>query len=182
LHPVNSKHVVNDKELLLVHVTHFNKLMWDNNGVDTLVIEHGVTDPGAIYTGKLERGIVVINNLPRRGRMLGYDLFREVRQDVPLDLAGMGSEEIGLGEVLHPQLPTFIKDYRFFFNPIRYTSLGLAVCEALMAGLPVVALATTEISSVIKDGVNGFIHTDPAYLIRKMKRLLTDPVYACEIG
>ena len=46
--------------------------------------------------------------------------------------------------------------YRFFFNPIRYTSLGLAVFEAMMVGLPIVGLATTETRRG-RDGVSGFV-------------------------
>jgi len=94
----------------------------------------------------------------------------------------MGTGNWGLGEVLHPQLPAFQSQYRFFFNPIRYTSLGLAVCEAMMMGIPVVGLATTELSAVIKDGENGFIHTDVDYLIEKMQQLLADPALAATIG
>src|SRR5215210_4213819 len=29
-HPTDSQHVVDDPSVLLVHVTHFNRLMWDN--------------------------------------------------------------------------------------------------------------------------------------------------------
>jgi glycosyltransferase involved in cell wall biosynthesis len=156
--------------------------MWDNNNTATRVIEHGVTVPKAIYSGHLNKGIVVINNLPTRGRLLGLDVFLEARRHVPLDLVGMGTGELGLGEVLHPQLPDFQGRYRFFFNPIRYTSLGLAVCEAMMMGMPVVGLATTELSAVIDNGYSGFIHTDVNYLIEKMELLIKDPELAKEIG
>jgi glycosyltransferase involved in cell wall biosynthesis len=181
-HPTDTRHIINNPDVILVHVTHFNKLMWDNNNTPTRVIEHGVTVPKAIYSGQLNKGIVVINNLPSRGRLLGLDVFLEARQQVPLDLVGMGTGELGLGEVLHPQLPEFQSRYRFFFNPIRYTSLGLAVCEAMMMGMPVVGLATTELSAVINNGYSGFIHTDINYLIEKMKLLIKDPVLAKEIG
>jgi glycosyltransferase involved in cell wall biosynthesis len=181
-HPTDTRHIINNPDVILVHVTHFNKLMWDNNNTPTRVIEHGVTVPKAIYSGQLNKGIVVINNLPSRGRLLGLDVFLEARQQVPLDLVGMGTGELGLGEVLHPQLPEFQSRYRFFFNPIRYTSLGLAVCEAMMMGMPVVGLATTELSAVIDNGYSGFIHTDINYLIEKMKLLIKDPVLAKEIG
>jgi glycosyltransferase involved in cell wall biosynthesis len=130
----------------------------------------------------MSKGLVVINNLPDRGRLLGFDIFQEVKKQVPLDLVGMGTGDWGLGEVLHPQLPKFQSRYRFFFNPIRYTSLGLAVCEAMMMGMPVVGLATTELSSVIDNGYSGFIHTDVNYLIDKMKLLLEDPETAQDIG
>ncbi|WP_345955332.1 glycosyltransferase family 4 protein [Mucilaginibacter sp. PAMB04168] len=181
-HPTDTKHAVNDPNVNLVHVTHFNKLMWDCGETPTTVIEHGVTAPDALYTGEKARGIVVINNLPLRGRLLGLDIFLKVREHVPIDLVGMGTGDLGLGEVLHPQLPEFISQYRFFFNPIRYTSLGLAVCEALMQGIPVVGLATTELSAVIDNGHSGFIHTDVNYLIDKMNLLLEDAELARQIG
>lgn len=182
MHPTDTSHIINDSNITLVHVTHFNRLMWNNNNTPTHVIEHGVTSPEIPYSGTIEKGIVVINNLPRRGRLIGLDVFNEVRKHVPLDLAGMGSEELGLGEVLHPKLPAFISQYRFFFNPIRYTSLGLSICEAMMLGIPVVGLATTELSTVIQNGVNGFIHTDINYLINQMKLLLHDRELAARIG
>jgi glycosyltransferase involved in cell wall biosynthesis len=181
-HPTDTRHIVKDPSITLVHVTHFNKLMWDNNEVPAIVIEHGVMQPDATYTGKLDKGIVVINNLPSRGRLLGLDVFLEVRKHIPLDLVGMGTGELGLGEVLHPQLPQFMSPYRFFFNPIRYTSLGLAVCEAMMMGIPVVGLATTELATVIENGRSGYVHTDINYLIDQMKLLLRDAEHATQLG
>jgi glycosyltransferase involved in cell wall biosynthesis len=91
----------------------------------------------------------------------------------------MGSRELGgLGEIPNPDLPAFTARYRFFFNPIRYTSMGLSVCEALMAGLPVVGLATTEMAVNIPNDVAGYVHTDVDFLIRQMRRLLEDRVLA----
>jgi glycosyltransferase involved in cell wall biosynthesis len=181
--PVDTLHPVTAADVLVVHVTHFNRLMWDNGHSLTRVVEHGVVDPGYRYGGELERGLVVVNNIARRGRRLGLDVFDRARSEVPLDLVGMGADEAGgLGEVLHGELAPFSARYRFFFNPIRYTSLGLAVLEAMMAGLPIVALATTEMVTVIKDGVNGFIDTNPDALVSSMKQLLRDPDKARRLG
>jgi hypothetical protein len=139
--PTDTKHFVYDENVTLVPVTHFNKLMWDNGSTPTHVIDHGIIVPDVSYSGELERGIVVINNVKERGRRLGLDVFERVREHVPIDLIGMDTLKIGgLGEILHPQLPSFISQYRFFFNPIRYTSLGLAVLEAMMTGMPESAL------------------------------------------
>jgi len=181
--PTDTRHVVNDPNVTLVHVTHFNDLMWDCGETPTRVIDHGVIAPAADYTGKFEKGIVVINNLKERGRRLGLDVFLEVRKHVPLDLIGMDTKKIGgLGEILHPDLPDFIKDYRFMFNPIRYTSLGLAVLEAMMVGLPVAGLATTEMVTVIRDGHSGILHTNVDHLISGMRKLLEDKDLARRLG
>ncbi len=181
--PVDTLHVVRDAQVLVVHCTAFNRLMWDNGDVPTRVIEHGVIAPRAAYTGELEKGLVVINHIARRGRRLGFDIYRKAKAVVPLDLVGMGAQEAaGIGEVLHAELAAFAARYRFLFNPIRYTSLGLAVIEAMMIGMPVVALATTEMVTVVRDGVNGFIDTDAQKLIARMKLLLADRSLAASLG
>jgi glycosyltransferase involved in cell wall biosynthesis len=126
---------------------------------------------------------VVVNHLRRRGRRLGADVFERVRDEVPLDLVGMDAESLGgLGEVAPGDLARFEARYRFFFNPIRYTSLGLAVIEAMMIGLPIVGLATTEMATVVEDGVSGFVSTDVGRLIGPMHELLADPEAARRLG
>lgn len=182
--PTDTRHVVDDPEMLLVHVTHFNNLMWDNNRTPSVVIEHGVTVPeDVLYTGKKNKGIVVINNLLSRGRRLGSDVFQQMRKEVPLDLVGMGSTDAaGLGEVPHTELPAFEANYRFFFNPIRYTSLGLSVCEAMMIGMPVVGLATTEMTTTITSGENGYISNNFDELVEIMDELIANPQKARQIG
>src|SRR4051794_34119615 len=130
-HPTNTRHPVQDPDALIVHVTHFNDLMWDNGVTPTRVVEHGVlVPPRTRYDGSLDRGIVVVNNMRKRGRRLGADLYLEARDHVPLDLIGMDASAMGgLGEVVNVEVPDFIAKYRFFFHTCRYTSLGLAACE-----------------------------------------------------
>lgn len=183
-HPTDMRHPVDDPNVLLVHVTHFNALMWNSGRTPVRVIEHGVMVPdGVSYRGGRERGIVVVNDIAKRGRRLGGDVYAAVRDKVPLDLVGMGAEDIGgLGEVQHAQLPNFVADYRFFFNPIRYTSLGLAVIETMMVGVPVVALATTEMATVIENGRSGYADTNIGNLIAHMQELLRDPELARTLG
>lgn len=182
--PTDTKHVVDNPEMLLVHVTHFNNLMWDNNHTPSSVIEHGVmVDKNVQYTGELNKGIVVINGIVKRGRRLGYDVFKKVREKIPLDIVGMFSEDAGgLGEINNRELSSFIAKYRFFFNPIRYTSLGLSVCEAMMTGMPVVSLATTEMAVTVKNDFSGYVHTDVDFLIDKMQLLLDNRDKAIELG
>ncbi|SFN79751.1 Glycosyl transferases group 1 [Nitrosospira briensis] len=183
-HPTNTKHWVDDPAMLLVHVTDFNRLMWDNNRTPAIVIDHGVIVPDdVIYTGEYPKGVVVVNNIRKRGRRLGLDVFEKIREQIPLDLVGMGATELGgLGEVPHDKLPAFVAKYRFFFNPIRYTSLGLSVCEAMMAGLPMVGLATTEMVTAVENGKTGYVETDADKLIERMRYLIDNPGHAKELS
>lgn len=184
--PNDALHPVQDPEALLVHVTPFNALMWDSGVTPHAVVEHGVKvpDDAPAWTGETERAVTVVNNLWRRGRRLGPDVFERVAAEVPVDLAGMngGRHDRWLGDVplaaLHRRLPA----YRAFFNPIRYTSLGLAVCEAMALGLPVVGLATTELATAVRSGVNGYVDTDPRRLVIHLRRLLQDRDEAAELS
>ena len=183
-HPTNTQHWAQDPQMLLVHVTHFNALMWDNGVTPSRVIEHGVKPLVDVrWHGRDESGLVVVNNLERRGRRLGLDVYREAASQVPLTLVGMSSEQCGgIGEVPHHMLPERMAAHRFFFNPIRYTSLGLAVIEAMRVGAPVVGLATTELASVIRSGVNGVVDTRIDTLVDAMRQLIADPAEAKRLG
>ena len=182
--PTDTHHVVDDPSVLLVHVTHFNQLMWNSNRTPSCAIDHGVlVPPDTAYSGEIPRGIVVVNDLRTRGRRLGADIFEQVRKRVPLDLVGMDAKSMGgLGEISHEDLPRLVARYRFFFHPIRYTSLGLALCEAMMLGVPIVGLATTELSTVIKNGYSGYIDTDIDRLVEHMQALIDDPTLAHRLG
>lgn len=183
-HPTNTRHPVDDPDILLVHVTHFNDLMWDNGRSPTRVIEHGVIVPEEVrYSGELDRGVVVVNGLSSRRRLRGADVFERVCEQIPIDLVGMEAEELGgLGALGYDQLHAFEARYRFFFNPIRYTSLGLAVCEAMMIGMPVIGLATTEMVTAVENNVSGYVSTDVSRLIEAMHYLLANPAEAQRLG
>ena len=182
--PTETPHHVDDPEILLVHVTNFNRLMWDNGRTPTRVIDHGVLIPEtARYTGEIERGLVIINNLRSRGRRLGLDIFESVRKEIPLDLVGIHADELGgVASLAHRELLDLEGHYRFLFNPIRYTSLGLAVCEAMMVGLPIIGLATTEMVTAVENGVSGYLDTNVSRLVEHMHSLLSNPLEAHRLG
>jgi len=183
-HPTNTVHPVTDPAMMIVHVTHYNALMWDCGRVPTRVIEHGVVvPPEARYTGELARGVAVINHLERRGRRLGADVFARWRDVVPMDLFGMAAEDSGgLEELPYARLMQALGRYRFYAHPVRYTSLALALCEAMMVGLPVVGLATTELPRIVAASGGGYVDTDVDRLIDVSRRLLRDPGEAALLG
>ena len=181
---VDTRHLVDDPNVLLVHVTHYNRLMWENGRTPTMVIEHSVAiDPSIHYSGHLERGITVVNGMQKRPRIAGYDLFLYAQQMVSLDAVGMETEAFGgLGDVPYRELHHLVAGYRFLFSPIRYTSLPLAVIEAMTIGMPVVALATTELPTVIESGETGYVSCDIDQLVTHMRSLIVHREEAYRLG
>jgi Glycosyl transferases group 1 len=176
-HPAADRH-----DLRLVHVTHFNDLFWDGGATPTRVIEHGVVDPGPLYTGELPRAAVVINEPGRRGRVTGTDLLPRLNGEVPLDLFGM--DAAALGGVENPpqaELHAQMARRRVYLHPIRWTSLGLSLIEAMQLGMPVVALATTEAPDAVPP-VAGVTSTNVAVLAAAVRRLVAEPGEARERG
>lgn len=169
-------------DLVVVHVTHFNALFWDTGVTPTVVIEHGVVDPGERYTGELPRAAVVINEPVRRARVTGTDLLPAFAQAVPLDLFGMGAAALG-GIENPPQarLHEAMARRRVYLHPIRWTSLGLTLIEAMHLGMPVVALATTEVAEAVPPEA-GVVSTRVGLLQEALCRLVDDPEQARLMG
>lgn len=184
-HPTDTLHFFRHGRGILVHVTYYNALMWNNGGMPVAVVEHGVPErDGVCYSGELARGVVVINHLGRRGRRVGADVYESMLARTPLDLIGMGSETLpgGRGEIPNMEVPAYVARYRYFFSPIRYASLGLSLVEAMMAGVPVVGLAATELSQVIRNGENGYVDYRLSRLVDVVHELLEHPELARQWG
>ncbi|MFD3625283.1 glycosyltransferase [Streptomyces sp. DSM 116494] len=179
-------------DLTIVHVTHFNRLFWDCGGTRTEVVEHGIVDPGHRYTGRLERAAVVVNEPLRRGRYTGTDLLPALAGAVPLDVFGMRTDglagHLGLppercrtAELPQRDLHTAMAERRMYLHPVRWTSLGLSLLEAMHLGLPVLALATTEAVEAVPEG-SGTVSNRPDVLARAARRYLADPGAAAADG
>lgn len=169
-------------DLMLVHVTHFNDLFWDAGGTRTRVIEHGVVDPGYRYSGRLPRAVAVINEAPRRGRVTGTDLLPELGREVPIDLFGMDAGRLGGREDLpQARLHDEIPQRRVYLHPIRWTSLGLSLIEAMHLGMPVVALATTEVGEAVPPQA-GVVSNRVSVLRDGLRRLTQDADEARAMG
>jgi glycosyltransferase involved in cell wall biosynthesis len=126
---------------------------------------------------------MVANGIQRRPRIAGYDIFLQARERVPIDAAGMETEAFGgFGDIPYRHLHARVAAYRFLFSPMRYTSLPLAVIEGMTIGMPVIALATTELPTVIENGVTGYVSCDVETLIGRMQELIEDPVEARRLG
>ncbi|MCZ2818749.1 glycosyltransferase [Modestobacter sp. VKM Ac-2977] len=183
----NTRHPLAEQSAIpIAHVTHFNQLFYDNGSAPTTVIEHGIVDPGERYTGELARAGVVVNEPVRRGRYTGGDLLPLLSAAAPLDVFGMGlaglherygldPDRVGLYDdppqaAMHDELAR----RRVYVHPVRWTSLGLSLLEAMHLGMPVVGLATTEAVEAVPAEA-GVLSTRPERLAEAVRYFVAEP-------
>lgn len=191
--PVGTRHPLADRtDVPVVHVTHFNRLMWDNGRAPTEVVEHGIIDPGKLWTGTEERAAVVVNEPVRRGRITGTDLLPGFARAVPLDVFGMRTDglaaHLGLpaercrtSDLPQDRLHRAMALRRVYLHPVRWTSLGLSLLEAMFLGMPVVALGTTEVREAVPEGA-GVVSNRLDVLTDALRHFLADPGHAARTG
>ena len=185
----DTRHPMADREdLTLVHVTPFNELFWDNGSTRTAVIEHGIPDPGQQYTGELERIGVAINEPVRRWRVTGTDLLPRFLDVAPVDVYGIGAAALaelmpvtGYDDPPQPFLHSELARHRLYLHPMRWTSLGLSLLEAMSLGMPVLGLATTDAHSAVPADA-GLLSTSVDELVEAARWLMVDPAAAHRLG
>ena len=184
----NSRHPMADRDdLVVAHVTHFNDLFWDTGGTRTTVIEHGIVEPAARWTGELERLAVVTNEPVRRRRVTGTDLYPRFARVAPLDVFGMGVVGLsgpGITTIDDPpqhEMHALVARRRAYLHLCRWTSLGLSLIEAMQMGMPVIGLATTEAVAAVPPGT-GVLATRVDTLIEAAHWLIEEPDAARRLG
>jgi hypothetical protein len=186
-----TRHPLADQDdIPVVHVTHFNRLFWDCGSARTYVVEHGVVDPGHRYSGEWPRAAVAINDPVRRGRAVGADLLPGLARAAPLDVFGMRTELLRDGAIPPDRLWTFdlpqavmhaeMARRRVYVHTARWTSLGLSLLEAMHLGMPVIALATTEVVAAVPPQA-GVVSTRPQELADALSHFVHD-THAAEIA
>ena len=134
-----------------------------------------------------------MNEPVRRWRVTGTDLLPRFAAVAPLDVYGMKvaalPERLGLPAgrlAVHDDPPQAtmhaeIARRRLYLHPMRWTSLGLSLLEAMSCGLPVVAFASTEAVMAVPRG-GGVLSTDVDELVEAARWLLTDDAAARRCG
>jgi hypothetical protein len=188
----NVRHPLADRtDVPIVHVTHWNEWMWDNGRAPTAVIEHGVVAPSARYTGELPHAAVVTNEPVRRWRVTGSDLIGRFTAAAPVDVFGMGLDGLDtrlgtggvtlVGDLPHHRLHPELARRRVYVHPLRWTSLGLSLIEAMQIGMPVVCLAATEAVEAVPPEA-GILSTNLEVLVTGLRDLVADPERATGMG
>jgi glycosyltransferase involved in cell wall biosynthesis len=106
--------------------------------------------------------LVVLGEGPQRGEL--EQLARELGVDVYLP-----------GRV--PDVAAWLRRADLLVHPVRWEGFGLALLEAMLASLPVVATRVSSIPEIVVDGETGVLvpPDDPGALAAAANRLLADP-------
>ncbi|KPK79315.1 MAG: hypothetical protein AMS25_13060 [Gemmatimonas sp. SM23_52] len=87
--------------------------------------------------------------------------------------------------VPHAEMPALLKAHDFLISPERkIPTQGVAMCEAMACGLPVIAVRAGGIPEYLRDGVDGFLVRPgkPADLRRAVLELISQPERAREMS
>ena len=80
-------------------------------------------------------------------------------------------------------MPALLGQYDYFVAPSRTETHGVAMCEAMSCGLPVVATRVGGIPEYVRDGIDGWlVPPEPAALHGALRQLLAAPSRLAEMG
>ena len=94
-----------------------------------------------------------------------------------MDAAALGGIEDLPQHLLHQEMAR----RRVYVHPVRWTSLGLSLLEAMHLGMPVVALATTEVPTAVPPEA-GVVTSRLDDLTEGVRRLVASPEEALLLG
>jgi glycosyltransferase involved in cell wall biosynthesis len=123
-------------------------------------------------------------------------LLSEQHTDLQLVVLGEGSERTQLeslarelGVPVHlpgrvPDVAAWLRRANVLVHPVRWEGFGLAVLEAMLAGLPVVASRVSSLPELVADGETGVLvpPDEPDALAQGIARALSDAARFGEAG
>jgi len=177
------------------------KVVTIHNGLDVGRFQGiGSSRPDAFRQLKADHLVGVVGNI---GGVKGQDIFVRAaaiiaRERSDIDFVIVGEDrsrrgenlraietlvkELGLTERVHligwqSDIPSMLPHLDIYVSASRSESFGLAMLEAMAAGVPVVATATGGASEIIEEGVSGLLVPigDPDALALAVSNLLDDP-------
>lgn len=153
-------------------------------------------DFGSWY-GSVPEVMTVAQSMKKRGKYCGYDIWNRVTAPFIRHVYGPQNEDTGCdgGQLSYLDL---LAKYRlnqvYFYTGTYPASYTLNFIEALMTGIPVVAIGNClanlaeyqmdcyEIPQIIKNGVNGFYSDEESELTSYIEKLLESKELREEIG
>lgn len=150
------------------------------------------------YTGTQRQIITLAQDMKNRAEYCNYDTFLKITEGLPTKLYGNRNEasgELNGGFLTYEGMKQIMRDNRvYIYTGTQPASYTLNFIEALMTGIPVVAIGdafanslniagkTYEVHTIINNAVNGFVSNDINKLKEYARRLLDDERLARRIG
>jgi glycosyltransferase involved in cell wall biosynthesis len=160
------------------------------------VIHYGLDDLpqawGANPPDPVPPDVPVLLCVCRLERQKGVDVAIRALRDIPaahLVVLGEGPERAELERLAReldvpvylpgrvPDVSVWLRRASVLVHPARWEGFGLALLEAMLASLPVVATRVSSIPEIVVDGKTGLLvpADDAAELARAVNRVLSDP-------
>lgn len=129
-----------------------------------LARKYGLDVAIAAYSGLHETDLTIVGTGPEAGL---------IQQQIDATNAAVTLEEKA---VPHADVPTLMNEFDYFVAPARTEAQGVAMCEAMACGLPVVAARAGGIPEFVRDGEDGYLvqRGNPASLKRAVLALTSD--------
>ncbi len=186
-----------DKGLMIVRYSpKEEKIPW-YCGSDALIRFYKDPDEFTGWNGREKRVVTVAQSMKNREGACNFKAFLAATEPFERRLYGMGNENSGLiGGVLdYESLKEVYRNNRvYFYSGTQPASYTLNFIEAMMTGIPIVALGpkhcnrdypeqeTYEVHEIIQDGVNGFWSDNIEELKARIQLLLDNEELARTIG
>jgi hypothetical protein len=183
--------------LKLVRYSPGERTITDYAGEDALIRFYKDKEEFNNWNGDIAEVMTVGQSMQQRGDFCHFNLFDQATKDLPRKLFGPENENSGIegGVLTYEELKKAYRDYRVFFYTGTYpASYTLGFMEALMTGIPVVALGNElwdtkffkmdvyEVDKIIQNGVNGYVSNNLNDLREAVELLLEDKELARRIG
>jgi glycosyltransferase involved in cell wall biosynthesis len=120
----------------------------------------------------LDIAVRAFSNLENRLTIIGAGSLEEYLRELAKKC--QSNVEFVTKGIEHATLPMIYDEYAFFVAPSRTEAQGVAMCEAMACGLPVVATRVGGIPEFVKDRINGLLVPPEDHLkLKEAVKLLT---------
>ena len=131
--------------------------------------KYGVDVAIRAFSNLKSANLTIVGNGPLKEYLI--KLAKECSSNVFFTLKG----------IEHEKLPSLYSRFGFFVAPSRTEAQGVAMCEAMACGLPVIASRVGGIPEFVKNEFNGFlVPPDDPLRLRKAITLLVSKPKLCE--
>jgi len=144
------------------------------------IINVGRNDPAKDYRTLL-KVIKIVRE--KYGKLAFWQIGAKIKLDDNI-IFGENMKLSSIGKISQDKLTNYYHASDIYVSSSRHESFGKVLIEAMAAGLPVVATATTGSKDIVQEGINGFLVPvgDSEALARKILFLLNNPKEAKKIG